>query len=422
MKILFLSNFYPPHLIGGYELLCQEVVNALAQRGHAVSVLTSTYGVDQEVHEGSVHRLLRLESDLYFYRPSQACIYPWLRQRNRWHLQQIVAAEQPDIVFVWGMWSLSKQLAAAAEQMSPVHVVYYLANPWPIEPNMHQVFWDAPARSLWSQLVKQAVRLPMRLWLAAEWEQPPLQFEHAPCCSKALRDQLLAAGVPLQDAPIIYEGIDLRAHQAQAAQRRPATAADAPLTLVFVGNVVEHKGVHTTIEALAQLAPEKRRRVHLTILGSGHPNYEARLHRLVETHGLDEQVMFHERIPRPELPAFLGRFDALLLPSIWEEPLALIMQEGLANGLVIIGSATGGTKEIIVDGHNGLLFPAGDAAALARQIELLLDEPALRWSLAQNGQRTANEKFALPRMVNDLEQYLLSVHEGTVSHQPLSAG
>ena len=55
----------------------------------------------------------------------------------------------------------------------------------------------------------------------------------------------------------------------------------------------------------------------------------------------------------------------LLLPSIWEEPLARIMQEGLAAGMVVIGAATGGTKEIIVHGENGLLFPAADAAACA---------------------------------------------------------
>ena len=66
MKILCLSNFYPPYQIGGYEMLCQEVVNALAQRGHTVTILAGTYGVDQPVIEGNLHRLLTLESDLYF--------------------------------------------------------------------------------------------------------------------------------------------------------------------------------------------------------------------------------------------------------------------------------------------------------------------------------------------------------------------
>ena len=68
MKILFLSNMYPPHVIGGYEALCEEAVEGLAKRGHHVSVLTSTYGYDKEFSEGNIHRLLSLEGDLQFYK------------------------------------------------------------------------------------------------------------------------------------------------------------------------------------------------------------------------------------------------------------------------------------------------------------------------------------------------------------------
>ena len=48
MRILFLSNFYPPHAIGGYEQWCQEVADRLQARGHVVTVLTSRYGLQPE--------------------------------------------------------------------------------------------------------------------------------------------------------------------------------------------------------------------------------------------------------------------------------------------------------------------------------------------------------------------------------------
>ncbi|NUQ83835.1 MAG: glycosyltransferase family 4 protein [Anaerolineales bacterium] len=409
MKILFLSNMYPPHVIGGYEALCQEAVEGLAKRGHRVSVLTSTYGYDGEVSEGDVHRLLSLEGDLQFYKMKDAWTYPARKRRNLEHLRRMISTEKPDIVFIWGMWNLSKSLALEAERLMGGRVVYYLANPWPVEANMHRQFWDAPATSFAKNIAKRLVRIPARVVLREEWENVPLQFQHAPCCSAAQRDQLLEAGVPLKDAPVIYEGVDLGNYLAQADKRTYEN--NGSLSLVFIGILAEHKGVHTTIEALTQLSAEERRRVHLTILGKGHSQYEERLRNLVSQYQLSDLVTFHAPIPRSELPEFMGGFDVLLLPSIWAEPLARIMQEGLACGMVVVGSANGGTAETIVHGENGLLFRAGDAADLARQVKRLLDDPSLRRSLAEGGRRTAEEKFDVNRLIENLETYLKKVDE-----------
>lgn len=408
MRVLVLTNLYPPHVIGGYESLCMEAVDGFVRRGHDVCVLTSTSGQGSESCEGHVHRVLALEADLQFYRMADAWSYPRRRAKNVEHLRQLVARYRPDIIFIWGMWNLSRRLASEAEALLPGRVVYYLANPWPIEPNMHQAFWDASATSWPRTLAKRLVRVPARAWLADEWTAVPLRFAHAPCCSAAQRDQLLRAGVPLQDAPVIYEGVELAEYVAYAARRTDDPGGT--VSLAFVGILAEHKGVHTAIEALARLPNRQRTRTALTILGKGHVQYVRRLDALVTQHGLADRVTFVPPIPRDQLPAFLGRFDALLLTSTWAEPLARIMQEGLASGMVVIGSATGGTAETIVHGENGLLFEAGNADALAGQIALLLEQPALRRTLAEGGVRTARERFDIHVMVDALERYLEQVH------------
>ena len=426
MNILVLTNYYPPHHIGGYGMLCMEVVNGLRERGHQVLVLSGKHGVAQDTVEGHIHRRLTLESDRYFYQMRSAWRYPFAKKQNFALLQEFVATYQPDLIFIWGMWALTKELAQLAEALLPGRVAYYLANPWPIDPNLHQVYWDDPATTPLRRLAKKTLRVPARLWLRAEWQKTPLQFQHALCCSIALRDQLLNAATPLKAAPVIYEGIDLAPYLAQEPFRQAhvigndmslaardgngsdgiALAEEPSYRLLFVGTLGEHKGVHTTIEALAVLRPDERAPFHLTILGSGHPHYEERLHNLVKTHHLDAWVTFHEPIPRDELPDFLGQYQVLLLPSIWEEPLARIMQEGLAAGMVVIGAATGGTKEIIVHGENGLLFPAADAAALADCLRLLVADPTVALRLAATGRQTAIQKFAIARMVDDIECYL----------------
>lgn len=412
VKLFVLTNFYPPHHIGGYEMLCLEVVESLRARGHTITVLSGQHGVTHETVEGHVQRRLTLESDLYDYQPQRAWRYPFAKQRNLTVLRELVAAEQPDLIFIWGMWALSKELAQVAETMRPGHVVYYLASPWPLDRNLHQSYWDSPATTPWRRLAKQLMRVPARLWLSAEWQPVRLAFDHALCCSGALRAQLLAAGIPLKQASVIDEGIALAPYLAQ----QPATnRTTGRYTLLFVGTLSEHKGVHTAIEALANLRPVERDQFHLTILGSGHPHYEARLHRLAADHGLAAWVTFRPPIPRHALPALLGQYQVLLLPSIWEEPLARIMQEGLAAGRVVIGTATGGTKETIRHGENGLLFPAADAAALADCLRLLLADPTVTLRVATAGRQTAIEKFALPRMVDEIERYLVKLHASPIS-------
>jgi len=101
--------------------------------------------------------------------------------------------------------------------------------------------------------------------------------------------------------------------------------------------------------------------------------------------------------------------------------LALIMQEALASGLVVLGSATGGTKEIIREGENGFLFEAGDAAGLAAHIEQLAADPDLCRRVGARGQETARRRFALGRMVDDLDAYLAGVASGASTSVPARA-
>ena len=70
MKILVISNLYPPHSIGGYEERCRQIVDRLIERGHEIRVLTSTHGVDKEQIESNIHRRLKVHG--YFG-------HPWLQ-------------------------------------------------------------------------------------------------------------------------------------------------------------------------------------------------------------------------------------------------------------------------------------------------------------------------------------------------------
>src|SRR5262245_61692272 len=103
MKILFLSNLYPPNDVGGYERLCFEVASALAARGHAVAVLTSTHGGKIADYPGqAVLRRLRLLTGETIYDGFRSCAKERqaINRKNIAITREVIAKIQPDVIFV----------------------------------------------------------------------------------------------------------------------------------------------------------------------------------------------------------------------------------------------------------------------------------------------------------------------------------
>jgi len=138
-------------------------------------------------------------------------------------------------------------------------------------------------------------------------------------------------------------------------------------------------------------------------------------------------VTFHEPVSRDDMPGLMQEFDVLVFPSVYEEPLARITQEAMASGLVVVGTTTGGTKEILRHGETGLTFAPGDAEGLAEQVARLMTDPDLRFRLAHAGRQTVLKDFTLDRMVTEIEAYLRDVrniagHSTSNEHRQVGAG
>ncbi len=405
MRILFLSNFFPPARPGGYTQWCHEVAQRLAERGHTIGVLTSCYDLAKApASEQNIYRLLHLEGDLAYYQPLHF-FTRWKKQHreNLVFLEHTIKDFAPDLIFVWGMWALSKALPALAEQLLPGRVIYYLSDYWPSALDMHTTYWQSPARS-WPMQVPKRVLSKVAMSMLAKEGQPDLKLEQVICVSARVRDLLIEAGLPIQHARIIYGGTDIERFLGV----RKRDYVSGHLKLLYAGQLVRHKGVHTAIEAMARLVNKRRiNQITLTLVGSGHPDYEAFLRDLVERERLHDFVTFHKLVSKDKMPAILQQFDVLIFPSIYEEPLARITQEAMASGLVVVGTTTGGTKEILRDGETGFTFAPEDADGLAEQVTRLIVDPDLYCRLAQAGRQTVLENFTLDKMVKEIEAYLM---------------
>ena len=425
LRILFLTNLYPPASNGGFEQWCQEMAEGLWARGHQVHVLTSRYAAERISQEaGWIRRSLHMEMKF----GSRTHSIDFFRQRKKHEqenlriLREVLDDFSPELAVIWGMWNLPRSLAAELERQLPGRVAYYIGDYWPTLPSQHQFFWDSPARNWFTRLPKALLK-PFAKRIMMQEVAPELLFERLLFPSHFMLEEYQRLGMELKDAQVIAGAIETTLYtrrNGNSAKALPQNANDnrnqQSFSLLYAGRLSPEKGIETAIQAMEYLVCQHGlQEVHLAILGGGEHGYVNRLREMVRVAGLEQQVHFQERVEKEAMPEIYRQYDVFLFPSTWKEPFGRVIVEALASGLAVIGTATGGAREILQPEENALLFTPGDPQDMARQILRLMNEPDLRDRLVTNGRRTAVEKFDITRMVDEIEAYLqgMLVREGS---------
>ncbi|MBW3557099.1 MAG: glycosyltransferase [Actinobacteria bacterium] len=198
--------------------------------------------------------------------------------------------------------------------------------------------------------------------------------------SHSTREGLVARGVTMAVIPPPV--------QIEAVPRfRPA---GSPLRIGMVGRLAPSKGQHLFLDAFAQAFPEGPE--HALVVGAplfDEGDYEDALRRQVARLGLEERVELTGF--RDDVAAELATLDVLVHASLITEGFGQVVVEGMAAGVAVVAAAAGGPLELITDGRDGLLYPAGDVGALAGALRRLAGDPALRARLGEAGRRRARD-------------------------------
>jgi glycosyltransferase involved in cell wall biosynthesis len=312
---------------------------------------------------------------------------------------------------------LHHSLPAFAEARYPHKVVYRFATYWPTLPSQHEFYWRTPGRNWYSRLPKRVLGHVALAMLTKEAQKTPLAFRHAICVSAASRNVLVEAGLPVSHAQIIHTGLDSK-HYLNGGEQHSLHHSDHNLNLLYAGRIYPEKGIDTVIEAMIKLVDRQGKRdIRLSLAGSGSVDYENHLRELVNQAGLADNVVFLGWVPPAEMPGLLRKSDVLVVPSIWPEPLARVLLEGMISGLVVVATPTGGTPEIVSDGENGLLFTPGNSEDLAQKIARLADDPESRSRLARAGKQTIMERFTVTKMMDDIETFLQDVASASTTEK-----
>ncbi len=177
-------------------------------------------------------------------------------------------------------------------------------------------------------------------------------------------------------------GVDISLFQKQdISQLNTSLGLADNFVIGYVGRLIQMKGVDSLIDAAAMLDfPFK-----LLIVGQGED--ESRLRDIAAKHQIADKIVWIDAVPPEEVPNYINCMDTLVLPSRttadWVEFFGRVLIEGMACEVPVIGSDSGEIPQVI--GDAGLVFPEGDAAALAEKIKQIASDPTLCQSLQKRG-------------------------------------
>jgi L-malate glycosyltransferase len=221
------------------------------------------------------------------------------------------------------------------------------------------------------------------------------QVDRFVAASEAIRQMLVADGVPRDRTVTVHEGIDVD-HVAAAPPVNVHEAFFLPHGAPVVGNVaalVPHKGHRYLVDA-AHLVVQEVPDARFVILGEG--ELREHLEKQVREHHLEKHVL----LPgfRTDVLGCIKGFDLFVMSSV-TEGLGTSLLDAMACGRPIVATTAGGIPEVVEDGVNGSLVPPRDAAALANAIVRALKNEAVRARMGAAGLARVSERFTVERMI-----------------------
>jgi glycosyltransferase involved in cell wall biosynthesis len=379
MKLLFYSHAFAPH-VGGIETFSMHLVRGLAaanaQEGEPISVtvVTQTAGPPDTNSLKMPFQVIR--------RPGAKRLWELIG-----HAEKVILAGPAILPLVFALMRRKPVMVThhAYQANCPNGLLFYV----PTQSACPGHF----AAGHYSECVR--CNRPQE-GFAASLKSLLLTFLRRRMCRVATSNVAVtnhvARRIALPRTLVILHGVPV----VPRAESTSSGNAQDPVCFAYIGRLVSEKGVPTLLDA-ARLLKERKRPFRILIVGDG-PEH-GRLQNMVSTFSLEEEVSFAGSRTGNLLEKVLTGVSALVVPSIWEEAAGLSALEQMMRGRLIIGSNIGGLAEQIDD--DGLRFAAGDSAALADQMERVIQDPACIPVLGSRARDRAMNLYSLEHMLQE---------------------
>ena len=393
LKILFLTSSYPRGEHDVASVFLRYFAEALAARGCEIHVLTPADGQSEAKREGkiTVHRFQ------YFPLRWQKLAYgsgivpnlsrsPWLWLQVPFYFLAMLRAllrllHRENFDLVHAHWIVPQGL---------IGVLVKAIHPIPLVTTAHGA--DAFAfKGRLNNFIKRQVVAKSDAWTA-----------NTPATSAAINDQTFARPVH-----VIPMGVDIaRFANGDRAALRTLVAEDNFL-LLFVGRLVEKKGVDDLLRALALIPAGLKQRTALWIVGDG--DQRSALERVAIDLAVAPQTRFWGKVSNQDLPNFYAAADLFIAPSITAssgdtEGQGVVLLEAFAARACVLATHVGGIESVVRDQVTGVLVQPNQPKEIALAIEKLMSDTAFRATLVKNAYAEVKQRYDWQRIACEFDE------------------
>jgi glycosyltransferase involved in cell wall biosynthesis len=407
LSFCMVTTFYPPYHFGGDAMYVYRLSNALARRGHRVTV----------VHNVEAYRVLRRGEPAGVFEHEPGVSVKPLRSR--------AGAISPLVTYLAGRPGLTARALDdifARERFDVVHFhnVSLMGGPGVLSYGdgvklytMHEHWLVCPMHVLW-KFNERACERPECLRCTLAFRRPPQLWRYTGLLERQLHeiDLFLApsrfTAAMHRERGFTREIRHLPYFVPEPAHGEPGETAAVPARpyFLFAGRLERLKGLHTLIDAF-------RRYDEADLLIAGDGDFGPELRRQAE--GL-AHVRFLGRVHPSELGALYEGAIALLMPTVGYEVFPFVSLEALSHGVPVIARDLGGQPEAVVDSGAGFTYRT--EPELLEAMERLRTEAGLRDELGERGRQAFRELWSEEPHLRD---YLAMIEELSSTRSPVSA-
>ncbi len=363
MKICFISNLYPPNILGGAEIIVEKMALGMLDYGHESVIITTS--PDDEKH-------VVKRDNTTIYQLNTTKLYPTYKQTEAsgikkpfWHLfdlwngaclnaiKEILVKEKVDIIHINNYKGLSLSCFKAGKDLN-IPVIY----------ESHDFSLICPRANL---INGKNTLCQKRNFICNEYvnTQRRLLNDNVDlliCPSRFMIDKFHENNF-FNDIPCVKIPLGV-----EYESRKTIKTYDS-FDITYIGTLGKHKGVDTLIKAFKDIEGDNLR---LHIIGKGYDEEEFK--DLAQD---DERIDFHGFVNNRDIIKYYEMTNILVIPSICYDNSPLVIYESFSTGTPVIGSNIGGIPELVMDGHNGLLFEAGDVNSLKEKLVKVINDKEL---------------------------------------------
>ena len=375
MKILVISNYYPPYYIGGYELSCFDTVQYLKKCGHEVYVLTGNYK-NESIEFESIYRKFKYINykNPSFFDKHKVEVY------NYEVTQKLIKKILPDLVYFWSLRLVSLSPAVAVQRLN-VKKVFEIGDLW-MKGYFQNTIFAKLKRSIKNYLpftVGSIVDFSPSICVSA-WIEKEMKKKYF-----AKKTYVIPNGVKISERN--------KSHRSQK------------IRYMFCGRIDYTKGLDLALKALSNLKDRGLNNFEFDIYGEGNEVYIHKCKRIINALNLNKEVKFCGK--KDDINKYYKQYDILLMPTRMKEPFGLVIIEAMAAGVVVIATNAYGPAEIIKHNKDGLLFKREDVDDLTRKILKLHNNTVLYTNLRNAAFIKVFEKFNLLSVKKEVENILV---------------